>query len=185
MALSGPAVAPGQLSVLGGSALDGAQLAGWFDAQGYEDLTSASIGQLASWYIQYGAEEGVRGDLAFAQAVLETGGFSSPDATDLSNFAGIGHCDTCDSGWAFPSPQGGVLGQIQLLRIFADSGPGPVGAPGPVLGALAAGKEMSAGCCSTIESLTGVWATDPAYGQQVLDIYAQMLSYVLAQTPST
>ena len=54
--------------------------------------------------------------MAFAQAVLETGGFSSPDAVDLNNYAGIGHCDTCGQGWAFPSPQAGVLGQLQLLR---------------------------------------------------------------------
>lgn len=179
--VAGPPSAPvGQLSILGGSALTAAQLADWYNAQGYVDFTSATIGQLASWYIQDGLEEGVRGDVAFAQAVLETGGFSSPDAVDLSNFAGIGHCDTCSAGWAFPSPQAGVLGQEQLLRIFADRGPSPPSAPSPVLPTLTPGQQMSAGCCSTVEALTGVWATDPTYGQQILYIYAQMLGYALA-----
>ncbi len=183
--VAGPSsVPPGELSILGGSALSAKQLTGWYNAQGYVDLTTAPIGPLAAWYIQAGAEEGVRGDVAFAQAVLETGGFSSPDAVDLSNFAGIGHCDTCAAGWAFPSPQAGVLGHVQLLRIFATSAAGPPSAPPPVLPSLTPGQQMSAGCCSTVERLTGVWATDPAYDQQILDIYGQMLSYALASNPT-
>ena len=181
--VAGPAsVPPGQLSILGGAALSASQLAGWYQSQGYVDLTSAPIGQLAAWYVQAGTEEGVRGDVAFAQAVLETGGFSSPDSVQLSNFAGIGHCDTCSAGWAFPSPEGGVLGQVQLLRIFADRGPGPASAPPPVLPSLVPAHQVSAGCCSTVEGLTGVWATDPSYGQQILAIYDQMLAYALANT---
>lgn len=179
--LAGPSSTPaGQVSLIGGAALGAAQLAGWYNYEGYVDLTSAPIGRLAGWYIQYGQEMGVRGDLAFAQAVLETGGFSSPDAVNLSNFAGIGHCDSCNSGWSFPSPSGGVLGQIQLLRIFADNGPVPPGAPGPVLPQLTTAKQYEAGCCSTVESLTGVWATDPTYGEQILSIYSQMLDFALS-----
>lgn len=180
ISVAGPtSTPPGQLSLLGGSALSATQLVGWYNSQGYVDLTSTPIGQLASWYLQAGAEEGVRGDVAFAQAVLETGGFSSPDAVDLNNYAGIGHCDSCAAGWAFPSAQGGVLGQVQLLRIFADAGPAPA-RPSPVLPSLTPAQQGSAGCCSTVQSLTGVWATDPTYGQQILEIYAQMLSFALA-----
>ena len=178
--VAGPSTTPaGQLSILGGAALNATQLGGWYQAEGYVDLTSAPIQQLAGWYIEAGKQEGVRGDVAFAQAVLETGGFSSPDAVNLSNFAGIGHCDTCQAGWGFPSPQAGVLGQVQLLRIFADAGPGPAGAPPPVLPNLVPARQISAGRCPTVESLTGVWATDPSYGQQILQIYGQMLSYAL------
>jgi hypothetical protein len=180
-AVAGPASAPpGQLSLLGGAALDATQLVAWYDYQGYVDLTSAPIPQLAAWYLQAGAAEGIRGDVAFAQAVLETGGFSSPDAVNLSNFAGIGHCDSCSAGWGFPSPQGGVIGHVQLLRIFADSSPPPAGAPAPVLPALTVAKQSEAGCCSTVESLTGVWASDPTYGAQILDLYGQMLDLALA-----
>lgn len=180
-AVAGPPSAPsGQLSLLGGPALDAAQMVAWYQAQGYVDLTTAPIAQLAAWYLQAGTYEGVRGDVAFAQAVLETGGFSSPDAVDFSNFAGIGHCDTCATGWRFPSPAGGVLGQVQLLRIFAAAGPPPRGAPRPVLPVLTAAKQMRAGCCATVESLTGVWATDPTYGSQILAIYASMLEGALS-----
>jgi hypothetical protein len=181
-AIVGAASSANGLSVMGPPALDAAQLADWFNAQGFVDLTPATVTTLANWYLHEGAAMGVRGDVAFAQAVLETGGFSSPDAIGLNNYAGIGHCDTCAAGWGFPSPETGVLGQVQLLRIFADSGPAPPGAPPPVLPALTPSREGRRGCCPTWESLTGTWATDPLYGSQILLIYQQMLS---SFTPSS
>jgi hypothetical protein len=188
-ALTGPLGGPhGGISLLGSSALDAEQLAGWFNAQGYVDFTTTTVKQLASWYLQVGAAEGVRGDVAFAQAVLETGGFSSPDAVGLNNYAGIGHCDTCPSGWPFPSPHAGVTGQLQLLRIFADAGAPPRGAPAPVLPALVPALQGRRGCCATWESLTGVWATDPSYGAQILSLYEGMLVFAVAppsQGPSS
>ena len=181
-AVQPPAGTPdGALSLLGGAALSAAQLTAWYDAQGYADLTPAPIGQLTAWYLEAGRAEGVRGDVAFAQAVLETGGFGSPDAVNLSNFAGIGHCDTCAAGWAFPSPHGGVVGHVQLLRIFAAKAPAPAGAPAPVLPVLTPAQQFEAGCCASVESLTGVWATDPTYGSQILSIYQSMLDFALAQ----
>jgi hypothetical protein len=184
-ALAGPAsFRSGGLSILGSSALNARQLAAWFDAQGYSDLTAATISQLASWYIQAGTTEGVRGDVAFAQAVLETGGFSSPDAVALNNYAGIGHCDTCAAGWAFPSPHGGVIGHLQLLRIFATAAPAPRKAPAPVLPALTPAHQGRAGCCPTWESLTGTWATDPIYALSILSMYESMLEFAASMPPA-
>ncbi len=180
-ALAGPSSTVAGVSVLGPSALDAGQLTAWYNSQGFGDLTSTNITQLAAWYIQAGKAEGVRGDIAFAQAVLETGGFSSPDAVNQNNYAGIGHCDTCSAGWAFPSAHAGVIGQLQLLRIFADAGDPPPGAPQPALPALTPANQGRSGCCQTWESLTGVWASDPTYGVQILSIYAQMVSSAVDQ----
>lgn len=174
VALAGPTSSG--LSIIGGSALNASQLVSWYNSQGYVNFTSVSIRQLATWYIQTGQNEGVRGDVAFAQAILETGGFGSPDAVYLSNFAGIGHCDSCAAGWDFPSPQAGVVGQLQLLRIWAGGG----GSPAPVLAAITPANQPLAGCCATWESLTGEWATDPYYGSEILGIYQGMLDYALA-----
>ncbi len=179
-----PPSAPG-LSILGASALNADELTAWFSAQGYSDLTSTTITQLANWYLTDGTKEGVRGDVAFTQAVLETGGFSSPDAVGVNNYAGIGHCDTCGQGWAFPSPEAGVLGQLQLLRIFAGGGAAPKPAPPPVLPALTPSHQGRQGCCPTWESLTGVWASDPNYGIQILTMYSQMLELATTNQPST
>jgi hypothetical protein len=65
------------------------------------------VEDFARWFIEEGQAEGIRGDIAFAQAVLETGGFANNDSVLANNFSGIGHCDTCESGWRFPSPQMG------------------------------------------------------------------------------
>ena len=78
--------------------------------------------------------EGVRGDIAFVQSILETGWFSfagSQIPPDANNFAGINAFDgrpglpNCSHGDSVPSrcfatPQHGVLVQIQLLRSYAD-----------------------------------------------------------------
>jgi hypothetical protein len=170
-------------SILGPSTLTAVQLSGWFAQNGYEALTSVTIDRLIGWYLSDGATEGVRGDLAFAQAVLETGGFASTDAVTINNYAGVGHCDSCATGLAFPSPEAGVIGQLQLLRIFADASTVD-GLPQPLaIAALAPGSQSSRGCCTTWPSLTGVWATDPDYGQKILTIYVRMLAYALARPP--
>jgi hypothetical protein len=175
-----PAAGDRSPSILGPSALDAAQLVAWYDTSGYVDLTPASIGSLARWYIAEGSAEGVRGDIAFAQAVLETGGFSSPDAVNLNNYAGIGHCDSCAAGWAFPSPHLGVRGQIQLLRAYAQPGltAAQLASP-PAIADVTPEKQRVRGCCVTWQSLTGVWATDPIYGPVILNIYQQMLESAL------
>jgi hypothetical protein len=69
-----------------------------------------------------------------------------------------------------------VIGHLQLLRIFAGAGTAPKPAPAPVLPALTPAHQARQGCCPTWESLTGVWATDPFYGTQILLMYEQMLA---------
>lgn len=167
-------------TILGRPALDAGQLTGWFDQSGYSALTRAPVSELARWYIEEGDAEGVRGDLAFAQAVLETGGFSSSDAVSDNNFAGIGHCDSCAHGWKFPSARLGVRAQIQLLRTYAQPGLTAAGlADPPVIAALNPSSQSAEGCCRTWPSLTGVWATDPVYGQSILELYQDMLAWAL------
>ena len=95
--------AAGQQPVMGPSVLTGAQMAGWIRSQGYSPNIQTSIDDLANTYIQEGNDENVRGDVAFAQAVVETGGFeAAPD----NNYAGMGWCDSCSSGTSFPTPAG-------------------------------------------------------------------------------
>lgn len=72
--------------------------------------------QLVGYYLQLGAAEGVRGDMALCQAIHETGGFSSNGAKRDNNYAGIGHYTGASRGHGFPTPQVGVLAQIQFLK---------------------------------------------------------------------
>jgi hypothetical protein len=136
---------------------------------------STPIEDYARWFIEEGRAEGIRGDIAFAQAVLETGGFANNDTVLANNFSGIGHCDTCDSGWRFPSPQMGVRAQIQLLKSYA--------VRKPVYAHDLVDRRLRgpAGCCPTWGDLTTVWATDPTYAPKVMLIYSGIVAHALGR----
>jgi murein DD-endopeptidase MepM/ murein hydrolase activator NlpD len=112
-------------------------------------------------YYAEGIAEGVRPELAFTQAVLETGSFGSTD-TAINNFAGIGHPDGAGSGFQYPSPAIGVRAHVQLLRAFAEGNDAAFASPrvAPRAGASAA----------TVVELAGTWATDGSYASKLVRI---------------
>jgi hypothetical protein len=179
-AIGGPAP-DGSVTILGAPSLDARQLAAWFDSSGFVDVTSTPITELAGWYISEGAREGVRGDVAFAQSIVETGGFSSSDAITQNNYAGIGHCDSCGAGDPFGSARLGVRGQMQLLRTYAT--PGLTGArlaDPPAIAAVTPQNDFRRGCCASWMALTGTWATSTTYGAAILNVYQQILEYTVS-----
>ena len=123
------------------------------------------------------AKLGVRGDVAFAQSILETGGFANPGAaaTD-NNFAGIGWCDSCAHGFNFPSALVGVRAQLQLLRTYVDPNFPDASYTEPILlpGTLKLGFR---GKVQTWWDLWGTWATGAFYGQRLYDIYERMVEF--------
>ena len=159
--------------ILGTSLLTAAQIEGWYTSTGARPNVTVPFGNLVSDYLEAARDTGVRGDVAFAQSIVETGYFSFPsfgqDPAKYNNFAGIGACDSCKHGWRFPSAMAGVLSQQLLLSSYAS--------PVPVVGGRApAGVQ---GCCRTWMGLSGVWASNPAYGFEILSVYNEMLGYAL------
>lgn len=163
--------------VLGTSLLTASQIYAWFESTGARANASVPMRQLVADYLAAGRATGVRGDIAFAQSVVETGYFSFPaygqDPARYNNFAGIGACDKCKHGWRFPTPMAGVMSQELLLAAYATA---PGQAPGGPRAPL--GVE---GCCSTWTELSGVWASNRQYGFEILSIYHQMLAFSLAE----
>lgn len=164
---------PLEIALIGPSRLTADDLASWFRSSPYAPRVDTPIEDFARWFIDEGETEGIRGDVAFAQAVLETGGFANNDTVLANNYAGIGHCDSCDAGWRFPTPELGVRAQIQLLKSYAIAGPEYVH---PLVDRRLRGP---AGCCGTWGELTTVWATDPGYGLKVMVIYGSMVDHAL------
>ena len=118
-----PAGAASGIPVMGPSILNANQLVAWFNAQHRTPHLSVSIQQLANDYLWEGGLENVRGDVAFAQSIVETGYFGFVGSMVLpsdNNFAGMGACDTCSTGRGYPSAQVGVRAQIQHLKNYAD-----------------------------------------------------------------
>ena len=163
------------LSIEGDSAFTAKELDQWFTSEGVTSRANAPIDKLTGFYISEGAAEGVRGDMAFAQSMVETGSFGNPDTINLNNFAGIGHCDSCASGMRFDSPQLGVRAQMQLLKSYAEADPTYAN---PLVNPKLHGPP---GCCQTWTELTRSWASDPNYGPKILSVYEAMLEWLLDQ----
>lgn len=163
-------------AILGMPVLDALDLVTWHRTYYATDPPVAPITDIIDAYLRVGIEEGVTGDIAFAQAILETAGFTSGHAQGF-NFAGIGAYDHCapTCGFRFPDLESGVRAHIHLLRAYADPGLTSAqlaSAPNP---AVAPERVGVRGCCARWTQLTGVWATDPNYDRKVLGIYRLMV----------
>jgi hypothetical protein len=164
-----------QLSLEGPSTFTADELAQWYAAQGHGSQATVPIADLTGFFIDQANAEGIRGDMAFAQSIHETGWFANNDTVTANNFAGIGHCSDCPGGFPFASAEVGVLAQIQLLKSYAQTNPTyniPRADPninGP------------AGCCQAWTQLGGVWASDTNYGPHILARYADMLEWLVLQ----
>jgi hypothetical protein len=166
--------------ILGPSILTAQQLADFIREKGYHPRITVKLDELAELYIAEGQSAGVRGDVAFAQSILETGGFSFPGGGQVlvndNNFAGIGACDSCPHGFSFDTAQIGVRAQMQALRIYVDPDLTETTLKDP----LVMPKMLTLGFRGRVQTwwdLWGTWATGAFYGQRVYDIYAQMVEF--------
>lgn len=160
----------GSPSILGASTLSVVELKAWWDntGRGQPPRLGLAIDDLIAVYLSEGLAEGVRGDLAFAQAVGETGYFTNSD-TSINNFAGIAHYDGQASGRAFTSPVIGVRAHIQLLKKYAGGNTVALANPD-----VSPGSGASA---TTWAGLAGTWATSPAYWTLLSGVYGSMLAH--------
>lgn len=190
MAATGPPPAPGgpgapppppapdgTPTLLGGSTLNPAQLVGWFNAshKGQPPALHAPFAQIISDYVNFGNILGVRGDIAFAQTVEETGSFSNSDSNSKNNFAGIGHCDTCAAGLGFPTPEMGVLAQLELIKKVANGNGANLSGQADMAPQWHGVQIGTWGMMGDGQHHPGRWASDPGYWQAISSIYNAML----------
>ena len=166
--------------ILGPSRLTAQQLADWVRQSGHVPRITVPIEELARYFIIEGANAGVRGDVAFAQSILETYWFTFPGGGQLAghdnNFAGIGACDSCKHGFRFASARVGVRAQMQALRIYVDPDLTETTLKQP----LVMPKMVNLGFRGKVQTwwdLWGTWATGAFYGQRVYEIYERMVAF--------
>ena len=195
---SAGAATPEGVPVMGPSQLGAAELANWFGATGRTPAIPVSMLQLARYYIAEGRAEGVRGDIAFAQSVVETGYFGfvgSIVKPENYNYAGMGACDSCNSGRQYPTARVGVRAQIQHLRNFADPGSRAIllahppvvewygrrssGVLDPSLAIYNFDTFFAKGAAPTWNQMggPGKWASAPSYATAILQVYNRMLTF--------
>lgn len=190
----------GPTPVMQPARLDASQLAGWFLANPARARVYAlqiDVFELAELFLEEGEREGVAGDLAFAQSVLETGSFSYPPhgqvRAHFNNFAGLGACDggACTVA-RFPTPRIGVRAQIHHLRAYAD----PTVTRNTLASPLASPRfdlVQPKGRAPNWEDMGGSrpglrgvnWASDPRYSHKILALYDSMLDFAVEMAGST
>jgi hypothetical protein len=129
--------------------------------------------QFGSFYKTIGEYYGIRGDVAFAQAMLETDyfRFTGDVRNGQNNFAGIGATGGGVRGASFITPQDGVLAQFQHLYAYATNAPLPNRYPlvDPRF------HLVNRGSATTWTALNGKWAVPgTTYGQSILNLYQKM-----------
>jgi uncharacterized protein YlxW (UPF0749 family) len=166
--------------VMGPTVLSAAEMAAWFRTSSASPRLSGgmSMEQIAQIFVDEGTAENVRGDVAFAQAYIETGGFSAGGSDN--NFSGLGACDSCGGQNRFPTALDGIRAQIQLLKAYAGGGPltNPPsqywwgGDP-----ARAYERFGGTGSAPTWRQMGGgKWASDGGYSSKVLGTYDKMIA---------
>jgi Mannosyl-glycoprotein endo-beta-N-acetylglucosaminidase len=175
-------------SVTGPPALSAAQIVAWFKAKAPSNArysASVPIEQLVETFLQEAADENVRGDIAFAQSVIETRYFAYGGQVQAwqNNYAGIGACDSCHGGIAFPDARTGVRAQIQLLRNFADTGSRSWNLEHPLVTELFPTAKSydeyryKGRAPDWFDMGNGNWASSPDYANTVLTKYNAMRTY--------
>ncbi|MGQ0824573.1 MAG: hypothetical protein ACT4OX_06010 [Actinomycetota bacterium] len=172
--------------ILGPNQLTARQMADFIRANGYTPRISVTIDELAQLFFDESAKVGVRGDVAWAQSILETGGFGfagSMVEPEDNNYAGVGACDSCTRGFIFPDARTGVRAQVQLLRIYTDKSVTLDSLPDEIVlkGTLRLGFR---GKVQSWWDLTGTWATANDYGIRVYDLYMRMVEFAATQPPA-
>jgi hypothetical protein len=141
------------------------------------DIDPFFIEELAHYYIEEAAQEGVNHDVAFAQMCLETGflrygGLVTPD---MNNFCGLGAIGPDQQGAYFPSPQIGARAHIQHLKAYATDAPLQQELVDPRY------RLVRYGSSPTLDGLAGSWAADQDYSKKIRSILERL--YAFALTP--
>lgn len=120
------AIPEGKTEIMGAAVATAAQMALYCRSRNAAPkLTGCTLEELAQMFLEEGKAEGVRGDVAFAQSLKETGFFQYGGIVlpTQNNYAGIGALNGNATGQAatFPSPRIGVRAQIQHLKAYAST----------------------------------------------------------------
>lgn len=127
--------------------------------------------QLAKYYLAEGEIEGIRGDIAFAQAIKETGyfKFGGDVVPEQNNFCGLGTTGGGVKGAYFASPQMGIRAQIQHLKAYSSKEKPKTEIIDPRY------SLVKKGIAPYWEDLNGIWAVPGiGYGERILSIHEKI-----------
>jgi cell division protein FtsN len=136
--------------------------------------------ELGRFYVQYGEAYGIRGDVAFAQAINETDYFRFTGLVDAeqNNYAGIGATGPGNPGANFSTPEEGVHAHIQHLYAYTSKEP----IPSDTEKVDPRFDLVTRGIASSWKGLNGRWAVPgDNYGQLILQIHERNINHALEE----
>jgi hypothetical protein len=140
------------------------------------DTDAGYIEDLALYYTEEAAQEGVNHDVAFAQMCLETGflRFGGLVTPDMNNFCGLGSIGPGQPGEQFSSPRIGARAHIQHLKAYATDVPLRQELVDPRR------RYVRYGSAPTLDGLTGSWAADREYSKKIRAILERLYAFAFA-----
>ena len=173
-------------SIMGTSSTSVEQMVKYYKAHAaypsfYAGTDAPTIEAFCQIYMEECAAEGVKAEVAFCQAMNETGflKFGGQVSITQYNFAGMGATDDGAAGASFPNVRTGVRAQVQHLKGYASTNALNNACVDPRFAYLS----KSRGCAPIVEWL-GInenpakkgWATSVNYGYNLRNLYMNKLA---------
>lgn len=139
---------------------------------------TCSLENLVDLYYKEAALEGIRGDVALSQALLETGFFryGGDVKYNQNNFCGLGSVGGGAKGASFKTAEIGVRAHIQHLLAYASKRAPKTKIVDPRYDMVTRRSDIF-GACKTWHDLDGRWAAKGVpYGERILNIHERMMN---------
>ena len=163
--------------IAGTSSVTAEQLARYFRSSGntypafYANSDAPTLEEFCRMYVEEAHIEGIKVEIAFAQAMLETGWlrFGGDVQIGQYNFAGIGAIGGGAGGNHFTSVRQGIRGQIHHLKAYANMEPLKRANESPRFHLVTRGSAPFVEWLGIQENPAGKgWATSPGYGVRIM-----------------
>ena len=166
--------------IMGSSDASIEQMTALFYASGHEypaDIYSprgaSTIEDFCQIVYEESAAEGVKAEVLFSQAMVETGWlqFGGSVRAEQCNFGGLGAVSNSVAGASFPNVRIGLRAQVQHLKAYASNDPLNNSCVDPRF------QFVKRGIAPTVEVLNGRWAVPgTGYGQSITSLVERMLN---------
>lgn len=165
--------------IMGQSKATKADMVAFYKASGHSYPTSvyaskgaSSIEEFVTILIDVANSEGVRPDVVFCQAMLETGylQFGGDVQAEQCNFAGIGATGGGNPGNSFADVREGLLAQVQHLKAYASTD----ALNNPCVDPRFEYLKDSRGVAPYVANLSQRWATSATYGYDITKMLVRL-----------
>ena len=147
-----------------------------YPSQVYSQKGASDISDFCEQVVSAASSEGVRPEVVFAQAMLETGWlqFGGSVSVDQCNFAGLGATGSQIKGASFDSVYQGLLAQTQHLKGYATTASLTNTCVDPRYQVLVDRGLLGVSPC--LEDLNGLWAVPgDGYGQRIAKLIDRLI----------